>query len=99
MARIFDASEMEIVTELVNQAAYLGAKRAREEMGESNAIISLAKIRKKYGSSIALEARMSPKIKWIPKSESGVKAGLFCRYAEFDHFLFNKDFKFYAPKL
>ncbi len=99
MAQIFTATEMEIVTEMVHRASVNAAKRALEEVGITKKIISLAQVRRLYGSSVALEARMSPKIKWIPKSESGVKAGVFCEMAQFDNFLFNKDFKFYAPKL
>ncbi len=99
MSQIFTATQMEILTELVNQAGYLGAKRAREEAGVSDPTITLAQIRKKHGSAVALNARMSPKIKWIPKSWTSPKSGLYCRLAEFDNFLFNKDFSFYASKL
>jgi hypothetical protein len=99
MSQIFTATQMEIVTELVNTAAKNGAKRALEEVGITKKTITLAQIRRLHGSVVALEARYSPKIKWVPKSEAGTRSGVYCSMAEFDNFLFNKDFSFYAPKL
>lgn len=99
MAQIFTATQMEIVTELVNRSSINCAKRALEEAGITKKTITLAQVRKLYGSAVALDARMSPKIKWIPKSDAGARSGMYCRQAEFDNFLFNKDFNFYAPKL
>lgn len=90
---------MEILTELVNTASINGAKRALEEVGMVKKTITLAQVRKLYGSAVALNARMSSKIKWIPKSKACARSGLFCSMAEFDNFLFHKDFSFYAPKL
>jgi len=99
MSQIFTATQIEIVTEMVNVASKNGAKRALEEIAFTKKTITLAQIRRLYGSAVALEARMSTKIKWIPKSAAGARSGIFCSMAEFDNFLFNKDFNFYVPKL
>lgn len=79
---------------MLNVSTRMAVKRTLEETGQIKKHTSLADVRHKYGSSVAKEARMSPKIQWIPKGKAGKRSGLYCKTTEFDNFMNFKEFDF-----
>lgn len=83
------------LAELLFRAAEFGATRALEQAGMMKNTITLAKIKKLHGEGIAKEARISPKITWVPIGKGGKTSGVYCSRIDFEKFLFNREFDFY----
>lgn len=86
--------EISKLSELLSIAAENGAKRALEETGAITGTITSAEVKKMVGRRAYEQARMSPKISWMPNEKGGKTSGVYCKRSEFDRFLFEREFDF-----
>lgn len=86
--------EISKLSELLCAAAQNGATRALEQIGVACTTITLAEVKKHHGKKIAMEARMSTAIKWMPVASGGRTSGVYCKKSELEKFLFERKFDF-----
>lgn len=82
------------LSDLLSRASERGANIALAQAGIIKPTITLAQVKKVHGRDIANEARMNPKIKWVPLGKGGRTSGVYCLRADFDIFLFAREFDF-----
>lgn len=81
-------------TSLMVRCAQMGATMALQQAGVIKTTITLAEIKRLHGATVASEARTSPAITWVPVGKGGRTSGVYCQRAEFEKYLFTRDFSF-----
>ena len=81
-------------TSLMVRCAQMGATMALQQAGVIKTTITLAEIKRLHGQSVAADARLSTAITWVPMGKGGRTSGVYCQRAEFEKYLFTRDFSF-----